>query len=211
MINVVIADSSFIVREGLKKIIDDKQGFKVIGEIKNSNELWIKLNSLKPQVLIIDYESFNQLEVLAISRIKEFLPETKIFVLSNHKEKQNVMHAVQQGAIVYVIKDCEEEEVVTAIDKIARGEKFFCSEILDILIDKQEIPKKNGSGENLTEREMEIIKLIVKGNSNPDIAEKLFLSIHTVYTHRKNIMRKLKLKSPVELVLHALNTKIVDN
>ena len=210
MINVVIADSSFIVREGLKRIIDDRQRFKVIGEIKNSNEFWVKLNSLKPQVLIMDYESLNQIEALVISRIKEFLPDTKVFVLSNHKEKQNVINAVQQGALVYVTKDCEEEEVITAIDKIARGEKYFCSEILDILIDKQEGPKKNGLSENLTEREVEIIKLIVKGNSNPDIAEKLFLSIHTVYTHRKNIMRKLKLKSPVELVLYALNSGLAE-
>jgi len=94
---------------------------------------------------------------------------------------------------------------------LSRGEKFFCNKILDVILEKHLIEDKDDcKSASLSEREIELIKLAVKGFSNKEIADKLFLSIHTVYTHRKNIMRKLKIKSPVELVLYALNSGIAE-
>lgn len=210
MSDIVIAGSSFLVREGLKRIIGEKTVFKIKGEIKDQKELWVKLNSLKPDILIIDWDSFWQSDYSVISQIKEFLQNVRILILSNLKERQGIISLIQQGVLSFITKDCEGEEIITAISKAIKGEKYFCSEILDLIfIGKEEI-RESEILLNLTEREIEIIKLIVKGYSNSDIAEQLFLSIHTVYTHKKNIMRKLRLKSPVELVLYAINSGLTE-
>ena len=212
MIEIVLADPSFLAREGFKKILEGDKLYKIIGEIKNNKEIWFKLSSLNPDILVLDYDDRNFLDVNEITKIKEYVPSTRILVISNHEEKQNIMNVIKQGALGYLTKECEEDEIFKALNAVSKGEKFFCSKILDVILEKHYEPyNKNGSTVLLSEREVEIIKLISEGNSNQDIAGKLFLSIHTVYTHRKNIMKKLKLKSPVELVLYALNSGIVEN
>jgi len=212
MVEVVIADPSFLAREGFKKTMDGKNSYKIVGEIKNNKEIWFKLSSLSPDILVIDYDDKNFLDINEITKIKEYVPSTKILVISNHNEKQNILSVIKQGALGYLTKECEADEIIKALDAVSKGEKFFCSKILDVILDKHYEPyNKNGSTILLSGREVEIIKLIAEGNSNQNIADKLFLSIHTIYTHRKNIMKKLKLKSPVELVLYALNSGIVEN
>ena len=212
MVEVVIADPSFLTREGFKKTMEGENSYKIVGEIKNNKEIWFKLSSLNPDILVIDYDDKNFLDINEITKIKEYVPSTKILVISNHNEKQNILSVIKQGALGYLTKECEADEIIKALDAVSKGEKFFCSKILDVILDKHYEPyNKNGSTILLSGREVEIIKLIAEGNSNQNIADKLFLSIHTIYTHRKNIMKKLKLKSPVELVLYALNSGIVEN
>lgn len=212
MKEIVLADPSYLAREGFKKVLDGDKSYQIVGEIKNNRELWFKLSSLNPEILVLDYTDRNFLEVNDIIRIKEYAPSSKILVISNHDDKQNILNVIKQGALGYLTKECESEEIFKALDAVSKGEKFFCSKVIDIILEKHYEPhKKNGSMVLLSDREVEIIKLIVDGNSNQEIANKLFLSIHTVYTHRKNIMKKLKLKSPVELVLYALNSGITEN
>jgi len=212
MKEIVIADPSFLAREGFKKILEGDSTYKIVGEIKNSRELWFKLSSLNPEILVLDYSDRNFLEVNDIIKIKDYAPSSRILVISNLDDKQNILNVIKQGALGYLTKECEAEEIFKALDAVSKGEKFFCSKVIDIILEKHYEPhKKNGSAVLLSDREVEIIKLIVDGNSNQEIADKLFLSIHTVYTHRKNIMKKLKLKSPVELVLYALNSGIAEN
>ena len=212
MVEVVIADPSFLTREGFKKTMDGKNSYKIVGEIKNNKEIWFKLSSLSPDILVIDYDDKNFLDINEITKIKEYVPSTKILVISNHDEKQNILNVIRQGAFGYLTKECEADEIIKALNAVSKGEKFFCSKILDVILERHYEPyNKNGSTILLSGREVEIIKLIAEGNSNQNIADKLFLSIHTIYTHRKNIMKKLKLKSPVELVLYALNSGIVEN
>jgi len=212
MVEVVIADPSFLTREGFKKTMEGENSYKIVGEIKNNKEIWFKLSSLSPDILVIDYDDKNFLDINEITKIKEYVPSTKILVISNHDEKQNILNVIRQGAFGYLTKECEADEIIKALNAVSKGEKFFCSKILDVILERHYEPyNKNGSTILLSGREVEIIKLIAEGNSNQNIADKLFLSIHTIYTHRKNIMKKLKLKSPVELVLYALNSGIVEN
>ncbi|OGU32603.1 MAG: hypothetical protein A2057_14730 [Ignavibacteria bacterium GWA2_35_9] len=212
MVEVVIADPSFLTREGFKKTMEGENSYKIVGEIKNNKEIWFKLSSLNPDILVIDYDDKNFLDINEITKIKEYVPSTKILVISNHDEKQNILNVIRQGAFGYLTKECEADEIIKALNAVSKGEKFFCSKILDVILERHYEPyNKNGSTILLSGREVEIIKLIAEGNSNQNIADKLFLSIHTIYTHRKNIMKKLKLKSPVELVLYALNSGIVEN
>ena len=211
MVNAVIADPVFLVREGFKSIIQKNNSIALKGEITNGREFWTKINSLKPDILIVDYDSPDFVEIEELKKIEEISPGTKILVISNHYKKENILKTIKNGTLGYLTKECGEDEILNALEAVMRGEKFFCNKILDIILEKHFDGKKdNGTTASLSEREVEIIKLAAKGFSNKQIADELFLSIHTVYTHRKNIMRKLSIKSPVELVLYALNTGIAE-
>jgi two-component system, NarL family, invasion response regulator UvrY len=212
MINVTIADPVFLVREGLKKVFEKNNNINIRGEIKSRREFWDKLTNSEPDILIIDYDYKNFLEIDELLDVFNKIPDINIVVISNHDNKENILRIVKAGVLGYLTKECDSDEIIRAIHNVSNGQKFFCNKILDLLLEDQfSVSKKIYKQDNLSDREIEIIKLIVEGYSNLDIATKLFLSIHTVYTHRKNIMKKLKFKSPVELVLYALNSGIVSN
>ena len=209
--NAVIADPVFLVREGFKRVTENVKDFTVKGEITKASEFWNKIKSLNPDLLILDYDHPDFFSIEDLKKIDEYSPGTKILIISNHNKKENILKAVRTGALGYLTKECGEEEIIGALEAVSKGEKFFCNKILDVILEKH---LKRDDDEckpaALSMREIEIIQLVVKGFSNREIADKLFLSIHTVYTHRKNIMRKLKIKSPVELVLYALNSGLTE-
>jgi DNA-binding NarL/FixJ family response regulator len=212
MINVTIADPVFLVREGLKKVFEKNSSISIKGEIKSRREFWDKLFNTEPDILVVDYDYKDFLEIEELLEVTDRFPDTNIVVISNHDNKENILRIVKAGVLGYLTKECGSDEILRAVNAVYNGQKFFCNKILDLLLEDQySVNKKLYKQDNLSERETEIIKLIVEGYSNQDIANKLFLSIHTVYTHRKNIMKKLKFKSPVELVLYALNSGIVSN
>ena len=207
MTSVVIAGSIYLAREGFKTILGNNENFSLIGEIINKAEFRTKLKSLKPGILVVDNDSKDFIDIDELSKVHEFSSGTKIIVISEFLKKENVQRLLNGGILGYLTKECEKNEIVAALESIAKGEKFICNKILDVILEKKhdEISIEN----DLTDREVEVIKLIAERYSNQEIAEKLFISIHTVYTHRKNIMKKLKLKSPVELILHAIDKGLI--
>ncbi len=207
MTSVVIASSIYLAREGFKTILGDNESFSLIGEITNKSEFRTTLISLKPDILVADNDSMDFFDIDELSDICELSAATKILVISDILKKENVQKLLNGGVLGYLTKECERNEILTALESIVRGEKFICNKILDVILEKKhdEINIEN----DLTDREAEIIKLIAERYSNQEIAEKLFISIHTVYTHRKNIMKKLKLKSPVELILYAIDKGLI--
>ena len=209
MTEIVIADNGFLIREGLRSILKNNS-VKVTGEIKNTDEFFTKINELKPDILILGPNYEKMINDSGLSQIQYSFPETKILIISDCKENDKILNAIKLGVKGYLTEECNDEEILNAVHTVSKGEKFFCSKILDVILDKK-IDNETSWGvkENLTEREIEIIKLITEKYSNSEIAEKLFISIHTVYTHRKNIMKKLKLKSPVELILFAIDSGII--
>jgi DNA-binding NarL/FixJ family response regulator len=209
--NAVIADPAFLVREGFKKLAENVKNLSIKGEITKGSEFWNKVTSLKPDLLILDYDQPDFFALEDLKKIDEYSPGTKILIISNHNKKENILKAIKSGALGYLTKECGREELIDALEALSRGEKFFCNKILDVILEKH-LAEEDGDCKPaaLSMREIEIIKLAVKGYSNKEIADMLYLSIHTVYTHRKNIMRKLKIKSPVELVLYALNSGITE-
>lgn len=207
MTSVVIAEPAYLVREGFKTIIEKSEKVSLIGEITKKEEFHIKVESLKPDILVIDANTVNFVEVEELSKVGNLSPSTKVLVISDHYKKENILKIINNGALGYLTKGCCKDEILNALESVSRGEKFFCSKILDIILEEKHDVPKNFS--ELTDREIEIIRLITEKYSNQDIAEKLFISIHTVYTHRKNIMKKLKLKSPVELILYAIDSGII--
>lgn len=208
MTSVIVADPVYLAREGLKNLIEKHGEFLLKGEITSPSEFLPVIKDEKPDVLVISLDSNGFADFEVIKSVKEISPGTGILVISSDKKKETILKIIRSGALGYLTKQCGKDEIIDALNSVLKNEKFFCSKILDVILDKR---KDAGDAKNeLTEREIEIIKLIAEKYSNTEIAEKLFISIHTVYTHRRNIMKKLELKSPVELILYAIDNGIID-
>ncbi len=213
---VLIADSSYLVRAGIKGIISEQTGFRIIGTSSNQKELFRLAKTTSPDILTIDpaHTDFGD-EI--ISEFRTICPDTKIIAISKTLDKQQVLKAVEQRVESYLLQVCSKEEITEALHATRRGDRFFCGRVLDIILDKS---KKQSSLNPdldaclpvaLSSREIEIIKLIAQTYTNKEIAEKLFLSTHTVNTHRKNIMQKLEIRNTAGLVMFAINQNLVSS
>ncbi len=213
-ITILIADAQFLIRAGLRHLLERFPEFEVVGEATQEPDLRQVLFEKRPDVLVMDHDqsaSFNQ---ASIETVRNLSPGTQILVISSDNDKSSIYQILEQGVSSFLTKTCGEEEILDAIRATARGEKFFCTRIIDYLLEKS-FAKSPEEEEDcrptpLTPREMEIVRLIAKGLIAKEIANTLNLSTHTVYTHRKNIMRKLELNSSSELVLYAVNNGIVE-
>jgi len=182
-----------------------------MGECNNAKEMMSQVTQLNPDLVILDYQNSGHFDVEDIRELKHLSPDTRIMVISSDSNKENIHKVLEYGVLSYLTKECDEDEITNAVLAASKNQKFFCNKILDILLEKH-LPKEeeNCQPTELTTRELEVVKLIVDGISTPEIADKLNLSPHTVYTHRKNLMKKLKINSTSELVRYAITTGIVD-
>lgn len=210
-IRIIIADSNYLSRKGMALLVKEHPGFELAGEAAGSADLAEKLDD-SMQVLIMDYSSSN----FSIDDIQKAIakqPQLKVLVVTPHQAKSVMLRALDLGAISYLLKDCDREEIIQAITETAQGRKFFCGKIFHSLTEdpSETVPMQAISceGINVTEREAEIIRLVAEGYSNKQIADKLYLSTHTVTTHRKNIMNKLGINNTAGLVLYAVRENII--
>lgn len=210
-IKILIADNSYLIREGLRSIISGIKEFKFVGEVEKAEDIAEKILLYQPNVLVIDYTSpFFCIQDLQI--IHQKFPATNILAITNPETKTTISQAIENGVVSYLLKDCGKDEIIEAIQNTARGQKFFCGKILDIVIkDKDVIPSEKIScdGVKLSSREVEIIQLVAEGMSNKEIADRLFLSVHTITTHRKNIMSKLGVNNTAGLVMFAIRQNLI--
>lgn len=208
-ISIVIADAQFLIREGLKHLIAQHSVLNLVGEVENDEELGQVVRECHPQIVILDHDQPEYFDLSSIRAIKEHSPQTNILVISADNEKQSIYRVLESGVHSFLTKTCGGEEIVDAIRATARGEKFFCTKVIDYLLEKSfSKDTENCAPTVLTPRELEIVGLVGKGLIAKEIARTLNLSTHTVYTHRKNIMKKLNLSSSSELVLFAVNNGI---
>lgn len=209
MTEIVIADNSYLIRQGLKSVLKENS-VKITGEIKNNLEFLTKIIELKPDILILGSNYEKIIADSELFQIQNSSPSTKVLIISDCRDDGKILNTIKSGVTGYLTEECNGEEILNAVNLLSKGEKFFCNEILDVILEKK-FDKETSEElkDNLTEREIEIIKLITEKYTNQEISEKLFISIHTVYTHRKNIMKKLRLKSPVELILYAIDSGII--
>lgn len=209
--SVVIADPEYLSRQGLKAMISSKPFYDVIGEAKRHEELEHILQNNSPDLVIIDYNQHGYFGTETISMISELRPTTHIVVVSDDDDKRSIYEVLERGISNYVTKKCEEHEIQMAIDTALKKQKFYCGKILDIIVNKSfGNSSENGSLDQLTEREKDVLTQFASGKMAKEIASEFNVSIHTVYTHRKNIMKKLRINSPVELVMFAMNNGLVD-
>jgi len=192
-------------------MIASKPFYEIVGEAKRHEELEKQLNDQKVDVVVIDYNQNGYFGAESISMISEVQPLTNIVVVSDDDDKRSIYEVLERGISNYVTKKCEEHEIEKAIDSAIKKQKFYCPKILDIIVDKSfGNQSEKITLEALTEREKDILTHIASGKMAKEISGELNISIHTIYTHRKNIMKKLQINSPVELVMFAVNNGLVD-
>lgn len=210
MITIVIADTQYLIREGLNNILLNNKDMKIVGEASYSSELHSLVRKHHPTVVIFDYNNIENFTIQDIQTVKIISPESNFLVISSDNNKSNIYKVIELGVLSFLTKECDKEEIIGAIYATAKNEKFLCHKVIDIIIDKH-IHKDEDSCKpfNLSMRETEIIKLTAKGWTAKTIAGHLFLSTHTVYTHKKNIMKKLKINSSSEMIVYAIQNSLI--
>ena len=210
-ITIVLADEQHLVRTGLKQVLSGKKDIQIIGEASDEEELLEFLEANPPQIVIMDYKQPDSFDPETIKVLKKKSPQTQILIISSDNEKQSIYSVLEDGVSSFITKTCGEEEIIDAVYATAKGEKFFCTKIVDYLLEKSfSKEEENCAPTPLTTREIEIVRLVAKGLIAKEIASELNLSVHTVYTHRKKIMKKLAIGSSSELVLYAVNRGLLE-
>ncbi|MCO6499829.1 MAG: response regulator transcription factor [Vicingus serpentipes] len=208
MIDILIANNNPISAEGLKTIIQSKLGNRVLGVVHSMQDLTEQSKRYFPNIVVIDYapDSFG---VDAIKKIKTIYKDSKILAITESLSKQTIHMALKSGVDSYLLDDCQKPEIIEAITDTNNGKQFYCGHVIDILAEAANNEANDCAGISLSEREIEIIKLISDGLTNKEIADALFLSTHTVNTHRKNIMNKLGIKNTAGIVIYAVKENII--
>lgn len=213
-LSIVLADAAFLVREGIKAVTAAYAHLQVVGEARHSHELKTQLEQHQPDVVIIDYHAPGAFTVEDIRLIRSLSPDSGILVISSDLKRQDVFQVLEDGVQGFLLKECDHTEILGAIHAIAKNEKFFCGKVIDIILERrqQTVPANQSTNcepTRLTERETEIVRLMAEGTGAQEIADQLSLSVHTIYTHRKNIMRKLGVTNAAEVILYAINASLV--
>jgi len=205
LIRVYVTDDHPIVRRGIKQLLDTEPDIEVVGEATNGREAIADMDQLKPDIVLMDLVMPVMDGIEAIRQIKAGHPQIQILVLTSFATDDKVFPAIKAGALGYLIKDTGPEELVRAIRQVHQGQLTLHSTIAQKLLNELTLTSERPpSADPLTEREVEVLKLITRGLSNQEIAETLVVSIATVYTHVSNILDKLHLASRTQAALYAL-------
>lgn len=208
--SIVLADDHALFRQGLKGIIAGKPDLSVIGEAGDGLELLNLLNSMAPDLVILDISMPHLRGIEAISEIKTMGRAVKILVLTMHNDKEYLYKTVTAGADGYLLKEDADPELFTAIDKLRHGKKYVSPRLSEDLVDdwahiRSGDAPVSAKDEELSTRESEVLKLTAEGKSSREIAELLFISHRTVERHRANLMTKLKINKAADLVRYAVS------
>jgi DNA-binding NarL/FixJ family response regulator len=212
MIRIVLADDHAIVREGLKRIVADVAEFQVAGEAADGTQVMQAVRELDFDILVLDLSMPGRSGMELIKLVKAEKPKLRILVLSMHQEMQYAVRAIKAGASGYLTKETAPAQLEQAIRKIAVGGAFISAEVAEQLA-LGAMPGGGGGAlphESLSDREFEVFRLLVAGDAVSDIAAKLNLSVKTVSTHKANLMHKLGLANPTEMVRYALKHGLTD-
>lgn len=209
-ITVLIADNQPLTAAGIAHFLEHRGDVRVLGNVASAPDLPSLLRDLTPDVLIVDYDLDGYITRDALAEVRNHSPGTNILVISSDSNKATILQVLQLGVLGYVTKHCSREEITQAVNAVAKGEKFYCNKILDIIMEKHFSPSPaEVTPAVLTARETEILTLLASGYSTQNVADELHLSPHTVHTHRKSIIRKLSIKSPTEFVIYALDFGLI--
>ncbi len=208
-IRVLIADDHVIVRKGIQSLLSTEDDMDVVGEVTNGAEAVVKAQELRPDIILMDVVMPEMDGIEATRRITAKLPATRVLVLTSFAADDKVFPAIKAGALGYLLKDSGPDDLVAAIRQVHRGEPSLEPSIArKLLTDMVGGPKKPLSADPLTERELEILRLIARGCSNKEIADQLVIADITVRTHVSSILGKLHLASRTQAALYALKEGI---
>jgi len=204
---VVIADDHTVVRQGLRMLIDADEALQVVAEAGTLADTERLTRAHRPTVLVLDLNLHGESGLEAIPRLRESCPETAIVVLTMQEDPGFARQALQTGALGFVLKEAADEELLQAIHLAAAGENYLNPRLGARLAAAPAEPA--GPPDDLSEREVEVLRLIALGHTNTEIAQQLFLSTRTVETHRAHIQHKIRRTTRAELVRYALERGLV--
>lgn len=212
-IKLVLADDHAVVRSGLRMLLDAQPDMEIVGEAESGKQALAQVRQLQPDVILMDIQMPDMNGIEATRQIKEAHGETAVLALTMHEEDQYFFEMLQAGASGYLPKRAAPDELVRAIRTVSRGEVFLYPSLATRLV-KSYLGGEAGADSttlvsDLTPREQEVLVHIAEGLTNPEIAEKLVISVKTVDRHRENIMRKLNLHNRIELVKYALRHGLI--
>lgn len=211
-ISIVLADDHVVVRDGLRRLLEEQEGLRVVGETGDGLEVVDLVVKLRPKVLLLDImlPGLNGAEVAR--QVRKRAPMTGILMLSMHADESYVLSSLRNGARGYVVKSARPEELVEAVRAVAVGRHFLSSEVADraaLLYARQAKKLPPDPFDTLTTRERQVLHLLAEGLSYAAAAERLGVSARTVETHRTNLARKLDLSTPTELARYAIRRGLV--
>jgi two-component system response regulator NreC len=202
---IVLADDHPVVRSGLRMLLDSESGLEVVAEAGNVEDARRYVRGHRPDVLVLDLNMPGGSSLEAIPAIREESPGTQIVVLTMQQEPAFAREALAAGALGYVLKDADDEELVEAVRRAAVNERYQAPGH-GARIAAEPPP---GPPDGLSQREVDVLQLIALGHTNPEIAERLVLSVRTIETHRSHIQQKLRLSTRAELVAYAIEHGLI--
>jgi DNA-binding NarL/FixJ family response regulator len=211
---VLLVDDHQLIIDGLRGFIETNPYYKVVGEANNGVDAIRLASVLDPHVILMDIEMPEMSGIQACEEIKKIKPDTKIIIVSMHNEKQLIKKLIDQGADGYLLKNSQQKEVMEAIEKALQNEPYFSEDVTQVLANKTPVKNSGGQSEtslisNLTEREIEILKLVAQGLTNKEVGDALDISHRTVDTHRTNLMKKLDVTNVAGLIRIAFKNGLI--
>jgi two-component system response regulator NreC len=209
--SVLIADDHDIIREGIKTILRKHPDFEVVAEAQNGEEALEKVADLKPDILLLDLTMPKKSGLEILEQVQRVSKKTKILIISVHKADAYVMRALKAGVKGYLNKDNAADDLLPALRKITAGQVYLSAEVSSYLLEKAaKGPEEIAKEKILSEREEQVLRLVVEGKTAKEIAEALFISDRTVENYKNNLLKKLGLHKTSDLIKYAIKNKIVD-
>jgi DNA-binding NarL/FixJ family response regulator len=209
-----LVDDHSLIRAGVRALVLDIPGYAVIGEANDGSQLLEMVERLSPDIVLLDISMKETGGLEALQRLKRVRPQSKVLILSMHTDPALIMQALESGAHGYLLKDTTATELEHALDALRNNERYLSPAIAHTVINQaltrnQKHQPEPADSHNLTARQLEILRLIVRGKSTREIANGLGLSIKTVETHRSQIMKRLQIYDVAGLVLFAVREQII--
>jgi DNA-binding NarL/FixJ family response regulator len=211
MIRIVVADDHTIVREGLKQLLANAADLAVVGEAQTGHEVLQRVRELQFDLLLLDMSMPGRSGIELIKQVRAERPGLRILVLSMHEEAQYAVRAIKAGAAGYLTKETASAQLVSAIRKVAAGGAFISAEVAEQFALGAMRQSEGPPHLALSDREFQVLRLIVSGKTVTDIAEQLNLSVKTVSTHKARILQKMNMSTHTELIRYAIAQRLIDD
>jgi len=211
-LRIIHANENTLARNGLKSLLNRGGGVDHIKAVVSEKQLFDTLSDGSQwDLVILDPHEENGFTLDTIKRLTKEYGQTKVLAISDVGDHDFVLNLLENGTNGYLTYECDEEEIIHAVFAIGKGDKFYCNKVLDIVLNRHLYTKEveNCEPTVLSERESQIAKLLAEGNTNKQVAEQLHISPHTVHSHRKNIMKKLGVRSISELTIYCVSIGLV--
>ena len=212
-VNVFIVDDHSLIREGIKSSLENFRTVAVVGEAANGKQALAELAKQSVDIVLMDISMSVMDGIEATRKIRKLFPDLKVLALTMHDDNSHILKMMKAGALGYVLKSENSKNLVKAIETVAKGQTYFGKKVSDTMMNhlmSVKTKKSTFGFSQLTKREVEILRHIAEGLTNPEIAKKLFIGHRTVDTHRRNLIQKLNVKNTAGLVRVAIKNGVVE-